>query len=260
MPENSEMIISHPKEYLKLKSNDLDAELAKIRLSEENEGQVRNTHAIKVFHDQVLGKIPVYKLAKTLITWNKEVDHEIKNAKKEILLVNCCNKLTEQGNTIDIIKNFISNPSGNTLFNKIMHIIDDSPPDQELIQHLSNALLYISQSEFENLFNDHKYALSQIQLMTPHSLTILNDSKNWPIFNLGSFQANSGVITSDWLEEFSKTYIQLKKVDSSTRKLVKHCVNELISKRFINAALQGKNQGRVQLTEIGQVVLKYIKG
>ena len=97
MPEDSEMIISHPKDYLKLKSQSLDSELVKIQLSDNEEEIIKNSRAIKVFDDQVLGKIPGYKLAKTLITWNKGVNNEIKDAKKEILLVNCCSKLSEQG-------------------------------------------------------------------------------------------------------------------------------------------------------------------
>jgi len=259
MPENSEMIISHSQEHLNLKKQTLDSKLENLKLSEEENEKIRNGHAIKVFDDKILGKIPGYELAKTLLSWNKEVNEEIKNAKKEMLLVNCCDRITEQNKSIEIIKNFLSNPSGNTLFNKILQIIDDNPPDPELVQHLSCTLLYISQSDFEKLFNDHKYALSQIKLMTPHSLSILNDSANWPLFSPGSFTSNGGVITTDWLEAFSRSYIKTKQVESSVQKLIKHCVNELISKRFILATVQGEKNGQVHLTEIGQTILNYIK-
>lgn len=210
--------------------------------------------------DKVLGKIPGYKLAKSILDWNKYVNNEIKNAKKEMLLVNCCSKLNDNGKSIEEIKNFISNPTGNTLFNKILQILVDNPPDPELVQHLSSELLYISQSDFEKLFNDHKYALSQIQLMTPHSLTILTDSNNWPNFKPGSFTSNGGVITTDWLDAFSHSYISSKQVDNGVKKLIKHCVNELISKRFILATVTNEKTGKVQLTEIGQTIIMYIKG
>jgi len=61
-----------------------------ISLSETETNKIRNDHAIKVFDDKVLGKIPGYKLAKTLLVWNQEVDSEIKEAKKEMLLVALC--------------------------------------------------------------------------------------------------------------------------------------------------------------------------
>lgn len=260
MPENSEMIISHSNDYLKLKKQTLESELSKLKLTEEEIRRIRDGHAINVLDDKIFGRIPGYKLAKTLLDWNKEVNEEIKNAKKEILLVNCCSRLNDHGKSIEIIKNFISNPSGSTLFNKILQIIDDNPPDPELVQHLSSALLYISQSDFERLFNDHKYALSQIQLMTPHSLTILNDSANWPSFPPGTYSSTGGVITTDWLEAFSCSYISSKRVESNVQKLIKHCVNELISKRFILAIVNSEKIGQVHLTEIGQTIIRYIKG
>lgn len=260
MTQNSEMVILHPKEHLDFKKRSLENEINNIKLSDEEVNEIRDSHAIKVFDDKVLGKIPGYKLAKSLLTWNSEVNTEIKNAKKEMLLVNCCSKLNDNGKSIEEIKNFITNPTGNTLFNKILQILDDNPPDPELVQHLSSALLYISQSDFEKLFNDHKYALSQIQLMTPHSLTILTDSRNWPSFNPGSYTSNGGVITTDWLDAFSHSYIASKQVENGVKKLIKHCVNELISKRFILATVTNEKTGNVKLTEIGQTIIMYIKG
>jgi hypothetical protein len=260
MTQNSEMVILHPKEHLDFKKRSLEVALNDMKLTDEEITKIRDSHAIKVFDDKVLGKIPGYKLAKSLLTWNSEVNSEIKNAKKEMLLVNCCDKLNENGKSIDEIKSFITNPTGNTLFNKILQILDDNPPDPELVQHLSSALVYISQSDFEKLFNEHKYALAQIQLMTPHSLTILNDSHNWPDFNPGGCMASGGIITSDWLDSFSQTYISSKQAGNNVKNLIKHCVNELISKRFIIATLPSEKMGKVKLTEIGQTIISYIKG
>jgi hypothetical protein len=260
MPEKSEMILLHPNQYLDLEKRTLEKKLGELKLTEKEIEEIRNGHAIKILNDTILGKVPGYKLAKTLLCWNKEVDKEIKNAKKEMLLVNCCSKLNDHGQSIEILKNFISNPAGSTLFNKILQIIDDNPPDPELVQHLSSALLYISQTDFEELFNDHKYALAQIQLMTPHSLTILNDNDNWPPFTLGSFSTNAGVITTEWLEEFSHSYMSSKQVAENAKKLILHCVNELISKRFIRAIMNRERHGQVQLTDIGQTIVRYING
>ena len=95
MPENSEMIILHPQEHLSLKKQTLDNELSKLKLIEEEIENIRDGHAIKVLDDKILGKIPGYSLSKTLLVWNKEVNNEIKNAKKEMLLVNCCSRISK---------------------------------------------------------------------------------------------------------------------------------------------------------------------
>jgi hypothetical protein len=260
MSDNSEMIIAHPKEHLSLKKRELDSALNAIILTDDEADEIRNKRAIKVLHDNVLGKIPGYKLARCLLTWNAEADREIKNAKKELLLVNCHEKLIGQGQSIQAITNFITNPVGSTLFNKLIQIIDDNPPDQELLQHLSACLKNMCTSDFEALFSDHKYALSQIEIMTPHSLTILSDSASWPIFDPGSFQSNGPTITSDWLEAFCSHYIAAKGISPDRRKFIRHCISELMSKRMIIATLHQERKAKAGLTEIGSTIVKYIEG
>lgn len=259
MSENSVMVISHPVEYFEYKERSLDEMIKGIALTEEEIKKIRDGHAIKTFDDKVLGKIPCYKLAKSLLVWNKEVDKEIKEAKKEVLLVSGLQKIESMAGDIDSIKRFIVNPSGNTLFNQLTKIIDGNPPDEELLEHLSSALAYIAMSDFEMLFNDHKYALAQIEQLSPHSLTIITDFKNWPSFNPGSFQSNGATISSDWLEAFATAYVQYKHImNTNVIKLVKHCINDLISKRFVIATLQSENTAAVQLTDIGQTIRKYV--
>ena len=237
MTDDSEMIIYHPQEHLALKKQALDSQLNQIVLSEEEEAAIRDKRAIKILHDKVLGKIPGYSLARCLLKWNSEADREIRDAKKELLLVQCTERLIEQGNSIQTITNFITNPAGSTLFNKILRIIDDNPPDPELVTHLASALRMIAMSDFETLFSEHKYALSQIEQLTPHSLTILSDSTSWPRFKLGSYHASGPAITSDWLEAFCSHYAHSKGVGPDRIKFIRHCLNELITKRMIWAAL-----------------------
>lgn len=258
MSDNSELIIAHPKEHLSLKKQQLDQALQTIVLTDEEVNQLRDGRAVKVLHDSVLGKIPGYKLARCLLTWNEEADREIKNAKKELLLVSCHEKLIGQGQSIEAITNFITNPVGSTLFNKLMQITNDNPPDQELLQHLSTCLKNMCTSDFEALFSDHKYALSQIEIMTPHSLTILADSSSWPIFDPGSFQSTGPTITSDWLDSFCSHYINAKGVSGDRRKFVRHCISELMSKRMIVATLHKERLAKASLTEIGSTIVRYI--
>ncbi len=261
MPNDSELILTHPKEFFALQKRELDKELDEIRLSDEEINELRDKHAIEVFNDNVLGKIPGYKLAKKLLTWNSSVDKTIKEAKKEILLLQSIKKINAATNGTQAIINLLTNPCGNTIFNKVIGIIDDSPPDDELLEHLSAFLSYVAQSDFENLFSDHKYALAQIQALTPHSLTILKDYQSWPRFKPGSYSSNGGVLTSDWLEVFTVTYLESKQIaNQRISRLVRHCINELISRRFVVATLQGEDIASPQPTEIGTTIIKYIKG
>jgi len=84
MANDSEMILTHPNEYFALKKRELDEELDKITLSEEEINSLRDEHALEVLNDKILGNIPGYTLVNKLLTWNDSVDKQIKNAKKEI--------------------------------------------------------------------------------------------------------------------------------------------------------------------------------
>jgi hypothetical protein len=106
-----------------------------------------------------LGLFKVGEIVNTFLNRNEEIHNEIKNAKKDLLLSQYLEKADQQENGIQQIKYLITNPRGNTLFNKITRILDNTPPDIELTKHLSNVLYHIIDSDFSKLFEDHKFVL-----------------------------------------------------------------------------------------------------
>jgi len=258
MNDDSELIITNTKDYLALKQSKLIKILKDISLSNKDENTIRNARAEKVFVDDILGEIPGFKFAKTLLTWSSEVETEINEAKKEILLVNCAEKIESQGKTISSIIDFLSDPSGNTLFSKIQLIMDSNPPDGDLIRHLSNVLKNIIDSDFHSLFNDHKYALAQIELMSPQSLTILADHNNWPQFKSSGGVSVGNIITSPWVSDFVKFYFQSKQTPVNAQKLMKHCLEELVTRQFIQAVNLVSGNSKVELTSVGEMIVRYL--
>ena len=258
MQETSELIITNTKDYLALKRSKLIETLKNISLTNKDKNVIRNARAGKIFVDDVLGEIPGFKFAKTLLTWSSEVEKEVNDAKKEILLVNCAEKIERQGKTISSIIDFLSDPSGNTLFSKIQLIMDSNPPDVDLIRHLSNVVKNIINSDFHSLFNDHKYALAQIELMSPQSLTLLADHNNWPQFNSSGGLSVSNVITSPWVSDFVKFYFQSKQTPLNSQKLVKHCLDELVTRKFIQAVNLASGKAKVELTSVGEMIVRYL--
>ncbi|KAF5028224.1 hypothetical protein DSECCO2_661310 [anaerobic digester metagenome] len=191
------------------------------------------------------------------------MDKDLREAKKEILLTCYFDKLEQIEEGLNSLKDLLTNPVGNTLFNKILRILDNAAPDLELTEHLAKTLKYIVETDFKSLFDDHKYALNQIEMLTPQALTILSDSKNWPMWRMESFASNSGRITSDWLPEFVNLYSMKKNMTEYRMKAkISHSMNDLIKNRYIEALhmtnLQKENFGKVELTQIGQIVSKYI--
>lgn len=257
----NEIIITKPELYFYTQQKSLEQRLDKVKLPEKVEESIIASKTVNTVRDKVLGLFKIGDIVSTLINWNEEVDKDIKEAKKEFLLTSYFNKQDQVEEELNRLKRLLTDPTGNTLFNKILRIIDSSAPDSELTEHLAKTLKHIVETDFNSLFEDHKYALNQIEMLTPQALTILSDNRNWPTWRMQSFMSNNGKITSDWLTEFINLYSSQKNGNAMKAK-ISHSMNDLIKNRYIEALHMtnrlGEDFAKVELTEVGRIVLKYI--
>lgn len=242
-------------------SQSLNNELNKIKLPEGKIEEITATRTKKVIRDKILGIFKVGELISALINWNDDINDDIREAKKERLLLEYFNRCDKNEKSISELRDFLSNPAGNTLFNKILRILDDTPPDINLANHLAEALNFIINSDFVSMFEEHKYALALIEQLTPQALSILADYRSWPKFPLLSSSSVAGKITSDWLDAFVKPYVRSKNIsDSSFIERIKNSMNELISKRLAEAVSErpASHLAKAQLTDMGRSLLNYV--
>ncbi len=250
--------INNTPQYMHEKKSDLDDRLSKISLDKDKIEAISSAKTRKIIIDKTLGLFRIGEIVSTIINWNDEVNQDIKEAKKLALLTQYLNIVDDNSDSIEKLKLFITNPQGNTLFNKILSILDDSPPDTELIDHLSVALEKMTQSDFEKMFEEHRYALALLSQLTPQALTILSDQKNWTKFKCNGIITN-GVMTTDWLNAFSGPYVREKNITGSMIERVQNSINELIQKKYIQAIAVADDFRQVQPTRMGKIILKYIK-
>ena len=258
-----EIIVTKPEFYFHTQQKSLEQRLEKVVLSEEEEKAIVASKTIKTIRDKALGLFKLGDIVKTVLDWNEEVDEDIKEAKKEFLLSRYFDKQDEVEYGLNKLKELLTNPVGNTLFNKILRILDNSTPDIEHIEHLAKSLQHIVSTDFNSMFEDHKYALNQIEMLTPQALTILSDYKNWPTWEMQSFSSNNGIITSDWLPHFVSLYAKRKNIDDiSLNKKVSHSMSDLIKNRYIEAKHMTnslkENFARIDLSDIGRIVVEYV--
>lgn len=252
-------IINQPKYYFNAQSKTLDARISAVNLSEDQIKDISSDHTKKFIRDKALGLFKIGEIISEIINWNESIDEDLKEAKKEYLLAQYFEKNDRNENALSQIKEFLSSPQGNTIFNKILRILDDTPPDLELSNHLSSTLQYIVQNDFERLFEEHKYALSQIEKLTPQALTIISDYQSWPLITLGSSTSSGSKITSDWLFEFTHAYCEAKNIhDKGLKNRVQHSINELISTRLIEAHRTENGKAKCAVTDIGKGLLRYV--
>ncbi|EKT3957115.1 hypothetical protein NTJ28_001088 [Flavobacterium psychrophilum] len=253
-------IIVSPDYYFAAQKKTLEHRVSEIKLTNEEEEEIIAKKTTKTIRDKALGLFKVGEIINTVLNWNEEIDNDLKEAKKEYLLAAYFDKTDETESSISMLKQLLTSPQGNTIFNKILRILDNTPPDVELTENLAKVLKHIVQSDFNGLFEDHKFALNQIEMLTPQALTILSDYKNWPSFPLGTFSAMEGKITSPWLPNFIEKYTTLKRItDPKLKVKIMHSMEDLLKNRYIEAKQTTiKGISAVFLNDIGRLITNYI--
>jgi hypothetical protein len=256
-----EDIISRPEFYFDTQKKGLEQRLAKVKLTQEEEEAIIASKTSKAIRDKVLGVFKIGEIINTILNWNEEIDEDLKEAKKEYLLASYFDKAEQTGEAVEKLKQLLTNPQGNTIFNKILRILDNTPPDIELTKHLATVLNHIAASDFVALFEDHKFALNQIEMLTPQALTLLSDHRSWPVWTLTSYSSNGARLTSHWLPDFVNVYSMSKGIlDSSTKSKISHSMNDLIKNLYAEGMLTTKEKTAAAfLTEIGKLIIKYIE-
>jgi len=260
-PHELKSIIDEPKYYLDYKQKELERRLSEFDLSEEATTEIKRDHTKEMAKSKALALMGTFgEVITTFLDWNEGVNKDITDAKKSMLLAHYMDKVDDQQSSIDKLKNFLLEPCGNTLFNKILRILDDSPPDGDLIEHLSSALDFIIENgNFESLFDIHKFSLSQIERLSPQALSVLSDYKNWPIFNLVETVRQGGMVKVDYHVELAEVYCRDKKIiEEPIIQKVAYSIFELKRAGFIEGIRVNLDMVKATLTDSGEDIIRYL--
>lgn len=253
-------ILTHSKLYYPNRAKTLKLRLESVNLGEEAESKINSQTGKKILRDKVLGLSKITEIVSIVLNWNEEVEKEIRLAKKEHLLNLYFDKADHATNCIDSISKFLSNPQGNILFNKILRIQDDSPPDLELSEHLSSALKHITESDYLVLFEEHRYALSIIEKLTPQEMSLITRSFHWGDFNVDGVVTNGSKVTSDWIPSFLRSILATEnKKDEKTVERLAHAIHGLERSGLIAPKRGSERSLRCELTSIGKMILPYLQ-
>ncbi len=247
--------------------NSLDKRLNEITLSQSKIDEIKKGKTIKTIKDKVLGSFKIGELIQTIVNWNDDVNKELKKEKEKILLSSLLDKVEQNQLQLNVLIDFLKNPYGLSLTNKIFEILNQSPPDEELINHLSNILKNITKSDFITMFEKHKFFINLIEKLSIHSLTILLDNENWakdfkPKKEKGGYHINMGKITTKWTDDFARDYIKNKGLDEkniSLLNIVDYSTNNLLSNNIIQNKKDDTNGNGIELTELGKELREYLE-
>lgn len=259
------LVPREPADILSTGEKSLEERLNKVRLSDQEIAEIIANRTRKDAVRKLLGLFKIGQIASIFLEWNENVTKQIETVKKERLFAEYINKHERVAEAVESLKRFVTNPYGNVLFNKIIQILNDTPPEPELSTHLATVLINMTQSDFESLFDDHKYALSQIQDLTPQALTVLADHRNWPAFELGFDggvrQIHGGKVASNWTAGFIHKYVEVKAINDAGRKeRLQHTVSDLRRKGYMDALTNSvdSNVAKCIPTNIGNTLIRYL--
>lgn len=261
------VILSKPDIYFYTQKKCLEQRLNKIDLPKKEKKGIAKSKTISTLINKGLSTCIVGEVVNTVLTWNEEVDKELKEAKKEFLLSSYMNKTDDIEKTITKLTDFLTNVKGNTLFNKLLEILNNTPPDIELTTNLSTILNNFVYSDFNTLFEEQKYVLNLIEHLTPQALSLMTHYKDWKKWQLSQYTQVNGKLMSSWVSDFVSNYLKSKNINSKEMALkVSHSMEDLIKHRCVTEKLYQRQKFdpskpidvEIHLTEIGQMIYKYI--
>lgn len=133
------------------------------------------------------------------------------------------------------IKLLVATRGGQTLFRKIIQIIDKGDEDQEWISLLAIALKKVSETEFEKYFDSQMFILSQIDRLSPQALILLSEYDIWKQVKIDGTTTTSGQTMGDWIPKATKFVIQKKGIDNlEVGARINHSFRELESTGMVD--------------------------
>ncbi|MEG2649476.1 MAG: hypothetical protein RSA63_01235 [Eubacterium sp.] len=257
-----DFMLNSPGMFLNVEGKSMEQRMNEVKL--KNEDEIRDSVAkgqLKEAGKDVLSLLTggIGDIAIELIEWQEKLEGKMDEAKVYYLLGCFFSRVDNHDKAIKMLIDTISNPYGNTLVNKLFKIVKDYPNDSDYSRRLAMALVHICESEnLKELFGFYKFNLSLIEKLTPQSLAILSDNKNWPDFHMSVMVSNSGVVQGDFETEFAKAYAMKKGIEGNDLfQRIKYPIMELKNEGQIKAVSAG-NQANVVLTDIGLELASFI--
>lgn len=199
----------------------------------------------------IVSSIPVIN---KIFEWVERVNQASREEKLKTLL----NEYTDRFETIDDaiskLKLLTATRGGQTIFRKIIQIVDKGAEDQEWIRLLATALRKVSDAEFEKYFDAQMFILSQIDRLSPQALILLSKYSIWREVNIQSTTTTSGQTMGDWIPQatmFMRQKIGIENLEVGAR--INHSFRELESTGMVD--LKGH---QLKLTAIGLEIHRVI--
>lgn len=195
------------KKLLKKESNIDPDPLEKIKLNHRQMTGILTNAALEtvVSSTPIIGK---------MYEWAERSNQASREEKLKILLIKYNSRFDSNEKAISNLKSLADSRGGQTIFRKIIQIVDKGQEDQEWIQLLAIALKKISETDFEKYFDAQMFILSQIDKLSPQSLILLSEYDIWRSAHIQGTTTTSGKTMGDWIPQVTMLMRRSKGIDN----------------------------------------------
>lgn len=179
--------------------------------------------------------------------WMERVDQASREEKLKTLLTEYAGRFGSVDDAISKLKLLVATRGGQTIFRKIIQIVDKGAEDKEWICLLAIALQKVSEAEFDKYFDAQMFVLSQIDRLSPQALVLISKYDIWKQANIQNTTTTSGQTTGDWIPQvamFTSKKLGVDYLEVGAR--INHSFRELESTGMVD--LKGH---QLELTAIG---------
>lgn len=244
------------------KETSFEKKAEKINLPIEEEQNIKGRKLLEKVLSSLADSNPITKTIKDILSVSEEMEQEVNEYKKNLLLSEYLAKTDNIENEIRKLLTLLTDPYGIIIFNKILQITQENPPDDILIKKLANVIKEIvNQGDYQRLFEKNKFVINEISKISGVGLIILINLRSSFKFELQTITAAGNNITNDWVPECSKSYVsKFHKDHLDWQYQIELTLRQLCSQGLVDATFrQGAIQGPfLVLTEAGKTISDYL--
>jgi hypothetical protein len=244
---------------VKKQEDKIDAILNEIPIPEDKLAEIASQETGGTIRDLVFNYLGIAHLT-NLFNLGERINKAQKEWKRGKLLQFIIEESEDQKEKQKLFENFVTDPQGNILYNKVIRIVDDNPPNTYYIKLLANALKTIRDSDFKSRFSEHVYIVNQIEKLTMQALLLLSDYNSWPEFLISSYRSTGEFIDTSWVNEFLWVYAPQKEInDKNVIDRIAHSFLELEQNEMIRSkVLKGRGYTEVNSPELNKTKAKIV--
>jgi hypothetical protein len=166
---------------------------------------------------------------RSILSWVDKVNRAEHERKVEKLFKEYASRVGDGERAVKELQTLTKTPGGQTLFRKIIQIVDNGVGDDEWIKLLADVLRSLCDVSIERYFDLTAYAISQIDRLSPQSLIILSKFDYWKTCHVQGTTTTSGeTLSGDWDQQVAGHLARgLGITDSGQILRIKHSFKEL---------------------------------